>query len=133
MSPSSDAASRSLRLVVSLLLAAGFAQAADSPPTEARNDPDTRAAVDPNLTASAVWAARCASCHGQSGRADTPSAGLYKVDDLSTQEWNANHSDAEIIGDIRLGIAKTKMRSFGAKLTEKQLAEVVKLIRSFSR
>jgi mono/diheme cytochrome c family protein len=75
----------------------------------------------------------CARCHGADGRAQTPSGELYKVPDLTDENWWREHSDItathNLIGIVTRG--KGAMPAFGKKLKRSDISRLVSYARRF--
>ncbi|MGA9520193.1 MAG: cytochrome c [Myxococcaceae bacterium] len=80
-----------------------------------------------------VWKAKCKSCHGEAGAAETPNGKKYKVDDITDAGWQSRHSDEKIKTVILEGKADTKMKPYKDKLSEAEIDGLVKLIRTFKK
>ncbi|MBN1209831.1 MAG: cytochrome c [Myxococcaceae bacterium] len=79
----------------------------------------------------AVWKAKCKSCHGEDGKAETKMGKKEKISDISTEAWQAKHSDDDILKVITEGSKENaKMKPFKEKLTPEQIDGLVKHIRS---
>ena len=72
-------------------------------------------------------------CHGPDGTAQTAIGRRNHAKDLTDRQWQEAFSDSQIQQVIREGVAHTKMRGFGPKMTAQQLEELVRIIRSFRR
>jgi len=72
------------------------------------------AAEDPG----AVYAAQCAKCHGESGKADTPAGKAVKAPALAGDAKIAGMSVADIAAAIK---GNEKHKSFAAKLSAEQI------------
>jgi mono/diheme cytochrome c family protein len=80
-----------------------------------------------------VWKARCKGCHGADGKAKTKIGEKEKMADFSLADWQKRHSDAQISQVILEGSDENpKMKPFKEKLTEEEVAAVVKFIRTLS-
>jgi mono/diheme cytochrome c family protein len=83
-----------------------------------------------------VWKAKCASCHGQTGKGDTEKGQQMKVDDMTTAAFQAK-SDDDWKKAITNGVhtekagVKQDMPSFKDELTPDQLNAVTAYIRTF--
>ncbi|QSQ10942.1 c-type cytochrome [Myxococcus landrumensis] len=78
-----------------------------------------------------VWKAKCKSCHGDDGKAQTKMGQKESLADMSQAAWQASVTDA----DIRLVIAdgsprNSKMKAFKEKLTPAQIDSLVGYIRT---
>ena len=80
-----------------------------------------------------IWKAKCKSCHGEDGKADTKTGKKEKMDDISTAEWQAKHPDAEIKKVIAEGVKDTKMKAFKDKLSDAEIDGLVKYIRGLKK
>jgi mono/diheme cytochrome c family protein len=78
-----------------------------------------------------LWKAKCASCHGQTGKGDTEKGKQLKIEDMTTAAYQAK-SDAELKAAINDGV-KSDMPSFKAELTPDQINAVVAYIRTFKK
>ena len=78
-----------------------------------------------------IWKAKCKSCHGDDGKADTKEGKKSKIKDISTEEWQAKHSDADIKKVISEGV--TKMKPYKDKLSEAEIDGLVKYIRALKK
>ncbi|MBL8953934.1 MAG: c-type cytochrome [Myxococcaceae bacterium] len=81
----------------------------------------------------ALWKAKCESCHGADGKAQTKQGKKHKVDDMTNEKWQANWTDDKIKKIIREGSKdKKEMKAFPAdKVSDSELDGLVKHIRSF--
>jgi mono/diheme cytochrome c family protein len=77
--------------------------------------------------AAALYKSKCASCHGADGKADTAMGKKMNIRSFSSPEV-AKMKDAELIEITTKG--KDKMPSYDKKLTEDQIKDLVKFIRS---
>lgn len=75
----------------------------------------------------AIYTAECASCHGNSGRGDGPSAKDLEVSPGDMTKLGS-HSDGALFWKISEG--KKPMPSFAKKLTEQQRWEVINYLRT---
>ena len=74
-----------------------------------------------------IYKAKCQMCHGANGAADTPTAKMMKVKPISDPEMK-KLTEAEMIKATADG--KGKMPAFKGKLTDEQITEAVKHLRS---
>ena len=78
----------------------------------------------------AIWKAKCKSCHGEDGKAQTKMGQKEKITDISRAEWQKKHSDEDIKKVITEGSKEnSKMKPFKDKLTPEQIDALVKHIR----
>lgn len=84
------------------------------------------------------WKAKCASCHGQTGKGDTEKGKQLKVEDMSTAAYQAK-SDDVLKKAINDGVhtekdgVKQDMPSFKADLTPDQINGLVAYMRTFKK
>jgi mono/diheme cytochrome c family protein len=86
---------------------------------------------DPLSAGRALFAAQCASCHGNEGRGDGPMAAMFRPADLSDPTLQSARSDEDLANAITRG--KGRMPSFGAQLRPEAVPLLVRLIRSWRR
>jgi cytochrome c6 len=77
-----------------------------------------------------TFKARCAPCHGATGRGDTKMGQHLRLRDLSSPDVH-KQTDDELEALIAKG--KGKMPPYGAKLTREQIKDLVKFIRSLKK
>ena len=83
-----------------------------------------------------TWKARCASCHGPDGKAQTELAKRMKVRDMTTAAWQKEFSDDALRKAIKEGVhreqggVKQEMEAFGETLKPEQIDALVQFIRS---
>ena len=77
-----------------------------------------------------TFKARCASCHGATGKGDTKMGPHFKLRDLGSADVQKQTED-EFKAIIAKG--KGKMPPYGAKLTKEQIDDLVKFIRSLKK
>ncbi len=82
---------------------------------------------------SEIWTAKCKSCHGDSGKADTSNGKKYKIKDISTADWQGGKTDAEIKKVISDGVADTKMKGYADKLAAAEIDGLVKYVRALQK
>ena len=78
-----------------------------------------------------VWKAKCESCHGETGAADTKQGLKEKIPDMRTPAWQAEWTDEKIRDAITYGLPdkNKKMKPFKDKLSAEEITEQVKFIR----
>jgi len=77
--------------------------------------------------AAALYKSKCAMCHGPDGKGETPTGKAMKARSFSSDEVK-KESDADLTAIITKG--KGKMPPFDKKLTDDQIKDLVKYIRS---
>jgi mono/diheme cytochrome c family protein len=75
----------------------------------------------------ALYKSKCAACHGADGKGDTPAGKKLGARDLHSPEV-AKMSDTELFDITKKG--KEKMPAYDKKLTDDQIKELVKYVRS---
>jgi cytochrome c6 len=101
-------------LLLSLSLATA-AQAADETPTE-------------------LWTAKCKSCHGPDGRAQTQMGKKESIVDMSQPAWQQAQTDEDIREFISEGSPRNKkMKPYKEKLTPQQIDSLVGYIRTLKK
>ncbi len=80
-----------------------------------------------------LWKAKCRSCHGADGKADTKEGKKHQIDDISTEAWQSRHSDEKIRKAIADGVPDTKMKAYKETLSEAEIDGLVKHIRTFKK
>lgn len=81
----------------------------------------------------AIYRAKCKSCHGADGRADTKIGRQGKIEDFSTAAWQAEFTDAKILEVLNDGVKNTKMKAYKDRLTPAELDAVAKHLRTFAK
>jgi mono/diheme cytochrome c family protein len=77
-----------------------------------------------------TFKARCAPCHGATGKGDTKMGQHLKLRDLGSPDVQQQTED-ELEAIIAKG--KGKMPPYGARLTKEQIHDLVKFIRSLKK
>lgn len=77
--------------------------------------------------AAALYKTKCAACHGPDGKGDTAAGKKLGVRDFHSPEV-AKMTDAQLIEITTKG--KEKMPAYSGKLTDDQIKELVKFIRT---
>lgn len=80
-----------------------------------------------------IWRAKCKSCHGETGNADTREGKKHQVPDMTTEKWQSAHSDTEIKDAILHGVKDTKMKAFKDKYAEAEIDALVKYVRGLRK
>lgn len=79
-----------------------------------------------------IWKAKCKSCHGETGKADTKQGKKEKVDDMTVAAWQTEWTDEKIKTVIlEGGKDNKKMKPFKEKLSAEEVDGLVKHIRGF--
>lgn len=86
-----------------------------------------------------LWKAKCASCHGADGKAQTDLGKQMGVADYTTREWQKGRSDAQLKQAILDGVKwerggkKQEMGGYKDTLTPAQVDALVAHIRAFAQ
>ena len=125
-----------LILLLSLVLPLGAAACNSGPdwgmPAAAKDTPNPVPPTAQNLAAAeAIYADRCARCHGDHGAGDGPDASLYKPLPASlTDDTVRQTSDGELFWKI--GKGRRPMPGYENELTAEQRWQLVNLLRTFA-
>lgn len=85
-------------------------------------------------TVAEIWTAKCKSCHGPDGKAQTQMGKKEHIDDLSDAGWQKRHTDAQLREVITEGSPKNKkMKGYKDKLTPQQIEALVAYVRGFEK
>jgi cytochrome c553 len=82
------------------------------------------------------WQMHCAMCHGKKGQANTPAGRMLGAPDLRQAKVQASFTDEAAFKAIKEGVEKDgrrKMKSFANELTDKDIQELVKYLRTFKK
>jgi mono/diheme cytochrome c family protein len=83
-----------------------------------------------------LWKAKCASCHGADGKAQTDQGKKLLVADYTAAEWQKAKTDEDIKKGIAEGVSrvhqgiKQEMDGYKGQLTPEQIDSLVAYIRS---
>lgn len=93
-------------------------------------------ARDPHMAARDLWIARCATCHGATGRGDGPAGRLIRPKPASFADagWQGRTQDGQIeqiIVDGGPAVGRSPSMPASPDLAGAQAKALVKLIRSF--
>ncbi len=83
------------------------------------------------IDAQALFASKCATCHGKDGRAKTFKAKFNHARNLTDGAWQESVSDEHLYNSIMRG--KGKMPAFGKKLREEDVNALVAFVRKFKK
>jgi mono/diheme cytochrome c family protein len=125
-----------LILLLSLVLSLGVAACDNGPdwgmPASAKDAPNPVPPTAQNLAAAqAIYADRCARCHGDRGAGDGADASLYKPLPASlTDDQTRQTSDGELFWKISKG--RRPMPGYESELPAEQRWELVNLLRTFA-
>jgi mono/diheme cytochrome c family protein len=79
-----------------------------------------------------TWKAKCASCHGVDGKADTDTGKKAKIGDFTKADWQKSKTDAQIKAAIENGAKKdgNEMDPYKDKLAPEQIDGLVAYVRT---
>lgn len=84
--------------------------------------------------AAEIWTAKCKSCHGPDGRAQTQMGKKEAIVDMSQPAWQQAQTDDDIREVISDGSSRNKkMKPYKEKLTPQQIDSLVGYIRTFKK
>lgn len=106
---------RSFRVVAIMLLTAGALAFISTLSFAAKKD-----------NGADIFRGKCSMCHGMDGKGYA----AIKTPDFTDPKWQAAHPDTERKDAIENGVKGTAMVSFKDKLSQQQIAAVLKYIRS---
>jgi mono/diheme cytochrome c family protein len=95
----------------------------------------TALAQEVDKKAERAWKAKCASCHGQTGKGDTDKGKELKVEDMTAAKYQGK-KDADLTKAILDGVkadGKEVMPSFKDGVTPEQAEALVKYTRTFKK
>ena len=81
--------------------------------------------------AAELYGKNCASCHGADGKGQTAMGKKFKLKDYTDAKVQAGFTDKEATAAILDG--KDKMKGFKGKITDADVAALVKYIRAFKK
>lgn len=84
----------------------------------------------PKSDGAALFASLCAPCHAKDGSGHTPLGRTWGVPDMRSPDWQSSRSDDALAAVIRGGRTGTRMRPFGARLSDAELTALVRRIRA---
>jgi mono/diheme cytochrome c family protein len=105
---------RTLVVIVAILaVGAVYAQAADAP------------------DGAALFASKCASCHGADGKGDTPVGKAMGVKSLLTPVYAGDDGTAKVETAIRDGVPP-KMPALGSSLSDAEIGAIAKAVKDMA-
>jgi mono/diheme cytochrome c family protein len=94
-------------------------------------------AADPKVER--MWKAKCASCHGDDGKAQTEQGKKMAMKDISAAAWQKEMTDEKIKEAIMNGIkeekngVKKEMEAYKSKLRPDQIDQLVAFVRGLAK
>jgi len=95
----------------------------------------TALAQEADKKAERAWKAKCASCHGQTGKGDTDKGKELKVEDMTAAKYQSK-KDADLKKAVLDGVkvdGKEAMPGFKDEVTPEQADALIKYTRSFKK
>jgi cytochrome c553 len=81
-----------------------------------------------------IWKAKCKSCHGEDGKADTKTGKKEKIADMTTAAWQKEWTDEKQKTIILEGSKDNKkMKPFKDKLKAEEVDGLIKFIRELKQ
>jgi cbb3-type cytochrome c oxidase subunit III len=111
-------------IILAALIVSSYAVSIDGSPNRASSAP---LVADGN----AVYAAKCATCHGKDGKG-TPAWRKKGQPDFTDKAWQKAHTDAQITDATKNGKGKL-MPAFKSKMSDEEIAAVVARVRAFGK
>ncbi len=86
------------------------------------------------VEAKALFLENCATCHGESGKADTDLGARYMAADFTSEEFHKEFtSQAQVKKVIRSGVPDTKMKAWKGILSDAEVDALAKYVLELSR
>jgi mono/diheme cytochrome c family protein len=101
--------------------------------------PAARAGGPPDKKIERLWKSKCASCHGEDGKADTEKGKQMKIGDLTAADFQKKRTDEEMKKVINDGFkeekggVKKEMDPYKDELKPEQVDALVAYIRGFKK
>ncbi len=81
-----------------------------------------------------IWKAKCKSCHGDDGKADTKTGKKEKIADMTTEAWQKEWTDEKQRKMIVEGSKDNKkMKPFKDKLSADEISGLIKFVRGLKQ
>jgi cbb3-type cytochrome c oxidase subunit III len=91
-----------------------------------------KSSASSTTSAKALFAAKCARCHGNDGRGETAIGRIVSAPDMTDAEWWEKRGDSKhLIQSVSDG--RGGMPAFGKKLTPKEIVALVAYTRTFKK
>ena len=95
-------------------------------------DDTSAAAPEDGAASTPLYVQKCAKCHGEDGRAQTPKGKKMKAQDFTDPDFQQHKTDAQLVDAITNGTEKD-MPAFGKVLTPEQIEAMLHVVRGFAR
>jgi cytochrome c553 len=83
------------------------------------------------------WTKNCASCHGKDGKGQTKAGRMADVKDFTDAKYQASFDDEHALKQVKEGLkdknGKDRMKPFAEKLSDDEIKELLKHIRSYKQ
>lgn len=117
-------------LIVSALCCGCLGGAAGVFGSAQERQPPVSEATGVTIEAKELFAQRCARCHGADGRGETTTGKMIGAPNLTGAEWWRKLDDEQrLVESVKNG--RNRMPAFGHRLTEEQIAALVRVVRGF--
>ena len=82
-----------------------------------------------------LWRAKCASCHGVEGKADTEVGEKLKLPNMTSAAWQKSRTDDQLRKSINEGVKKGNdgMEPYKDVLTPEQIDALIARVRAFGK
>jgi mono/diheme cytochrome c family protein len=96
-------------------------------------------AAEPDKKTVRTWKAKCASCHGTEGKADTDQGKQMAIADMTTDAWQKQFTNAQLKDATLKGLKRDKngksqeMQGFADKLKPEEVDALVGYMRSLKK
>jgi mono/diheme cytochrome c family protein len=113
-----------------------LAQAETAQPEAAQPETGGVGAPATSNATAALWSKHCASCHGETGKGDTKSGKMLKVNDLTDATVRSGFDRDRMMKATKEGVKKEGsdklvMKGFADKLTDAEIAALIEHIYAF--
>ena len=83
------------------------------------------------------WTKNCVSCHGKDGKGDTKAGRTAGVKDFTDPKYQATLKDDAMAKQIKEGMKDDKgkelMKSFGDKVNDQEITDLIAFVRKFKK
>jgi mono/diheme cytochrome c family protein len=97
-----------------------------------KREPVQKSSSSPASSTKALFASKCARCHGSDGRGETAIGRIVNAPDFTDAEWwEKRTNNKSLVSSVTNG--RGGMPAFGKKLTPKEIAALVAYARNFKK